>query len=431
MLTNPSSLHSLAARANAEEIPQFLEQSLRSRPELEALLADGEAGRVDGGYGHTLREVIQQPFVWADTALRAAAFVETVFTPRRVAGAFRSIALVGSGSSHYVGELVAPTLQARLGVPVVAVPAGNLLTHGKAALPLPEPVLMVSIARSGNSPESVAAIRIAVREAPRTQLIHITCNAAGRLAQPAPDDPRAAVLALHPFTNDQSLVMTSSFTSLALAALALGYADATAQYLSQAERLCSDVAAMFPALFASAASLPYAESRRAVYLGSGCQYGAAREAALKLTEMTAGSVVAMAETHLGLRHGPMAAVDGHTLIVSFTPPTERPARYATDLVAELGIKALGCGTVAAVAGETPQCDEPNGTAAALPEKRIDECFASIENVVFGQAIGFFACREHGLRPDAPSAAGVIARVVPPFPIYEDLSPGHTADTGRQ
>lgn len=307
-----------------------------------------------------------------------------------------------------MGELVAPILQARLGLPVAAVPAGNLLTHGKAALPLPDPVLMVSIARSGNSPESVAAIRIAVREAPRTQLIHITCNAAGRLAQPAPGDPPAAVLALHPFTNDQSLVMTSSFTSLALAALALGYADAPAQYLSQAERLCTDVAALFPALLVSAASLPYAEARRAVYLGSGCQYGAAREAALKLTEMTAGNVVAMSETHLGLRHGPMAALDAHTLIVSFTPTTQRPARYATDLVAELGIKDLGCGTV-----------------AAKPVKGIDECFAAIENVVLGQAIGFFACRGHGLRPDAPSAAGVIARVVPPFPIYEDVAPART------
>lgn len=425
MHTKPSSLHALAARATAEELPQLLEQALRSRPELEALLADGEAGRVAGGYGHTLREVAQQPFVWADTALRAADFVETVFVPRRIAGAFRSIALVGSGSSHYVGELVAPTLQARLGLPVVAVPAGNLLTHGKAALPLPDPVLMVSIARSGNSPESVAAIRIAVREAPRTQLIHITCNAAGRLAQPAPGDPPAAVLALHPFTNDQSLVMTSSFTSLALAALALGYGDAPAQYLSQAERLCTDVAALFPALLASAASLPYAEARRAVYLGSGCQYGAAREAALKLTEMTAGNVVAMSETHLGLRHGPMAALDAHTLIVSFIPTTQRPARYATDLVAELGIKDLGCGTVAAVAGEAPQHSEEGGAVAAKPVKGIDECFAAIENVVLGQAIGFFACRAHGLRPDAPSAAGVIARVVPPFPIYEDVAPART------
>jgi tagatose-6-phosphate ketose/aldose isomerase len=219
--------------------------------------------------------------------------------------------------------------------------------------------------------------------------------------------------------------MTSSFTSLALAALALGYADAPAQYLSQAERLCTDVAALFPGLLASAASLPYAEARRAVYLGSGCQYGAAREAALKLTEMTAGSVVAMSETHLGLRHGPMAAVDAHTLIISFTPTTQRAARYATDLVAELGIKALGCGTIAAVAGETPQRYEEGGVVTTPPGKGIDECFAAIENVVLGQAIGFFACREHGLRPDAPSAAGVIARVVPPFPIYEDLVPAHT------
>lgn len=418
MQNSASSLQALAARANPEAISQFLERSLRSTPELEALLSDGEAGRVAAGYGHTLREIAQQPFVWADTALRAAELVKTVFLPRRTAGAFRSIAMVGSGSSHYVGELAAPAIQNRLGLPVVAVPAGNLLTHGKAVLPLPEPVLMVSIARSGNSPESVAAIRIAAREAPRTQFLHITCNPAGRLAQPAPDDPRAAVLALHPSTNDQSLVMTSSFTSLALAALALGYADAPAHYLAQAERLATDLERLLPELFRTAASLPYAISRRAIFLGGGCQYGAAREAALKLTEMTAGRVVAMAETHLGLRHGPMAAVDGETLIVSFVPPARRPARYAADLVSEVGLKSLGCGTVSAAAGETPRRHE-EGAPAATPGTEVDEGFAALENVVFGQSIGFSACRSRGLRPDAPSAAGVITRVVPPFPIYDD------------
>lgn len=422
MPTTLDSLRALAARANPEEIAQVLEGAFRSRRGLEALLSDGEAKRIAEGHGHTLREIAQQPYVWADTALRAVETVKTEFLPRRVAGAFRSIAMVGSGSSHYVGELAAPALQARLGVPVVAVPAGNLLTHGKEALPLPAPVLLVSIARSGNSPESVAAIRIAAREAPGTGFLHITCNPEGRLARPVADDPRAAVLALHPSTNDESLVMTSSFTSLALAALALGYADEPARYLAQVERLATHLAASFADMFAQAEALPHAECRRAVYLGSGCQYGAAREAALKLTEMTAGRVVAMAETHLGLRHGPMAALDNETLIVSFTPPTARPARYAADLVGELGLKELGCATIIADPGETPRRIGEGIGADAPPDSRIDEGFAAIGNVAFGQMTGFFACIRNGLRPDAPSAAGVIRRVVPPFPVYDDAAP---------
>ncbi len=413
------SLRSLAGRATFDEILRFLDQSLRSAPSIRSLTGEGEGARIEAGYGHTLREVAQQPFVWADTALRASEFVETVFLPRLIAESFRSIAFVGSGSSHYAGEVAAPVLQQRLGLPARAVPAGDLLTHGKAALPLPEPVLLVSIARSGNSPESVAAIRIAAREAPRTQFIHITCNSGGRLARPVAGDPSAATLPLHPFSNDQSLVMTSSFTSLTLAALALGYAEAPAAYLTQAERLASHVEARFPAILASAASLAEAGFDRAMFLGSGPQYGAAREAALKLTEMTAGGVVALAESHLGLRHGPMAAIDERTLIVSLTPPVERSRRYALDLVEECRLKGLGSHTVEVEAGSAESGPESQGSAAA-PPTGIDEGFAAIENVAFGQMTAFFACRARGLRPDTPSAAGVIARVVPPFPIYEDL-----------
>ncbi|MDZ7638471.1 MAG: hypothetical protein U5J83_09525 [Bryobacterales bacterium] len=193
-------------------------------------------------------------------------------------------------------------------------------------------LLSVSIARSGNSPESVGAVRVAAREAPDTQLLHITCNLEGRLAQPAPDDPPAYRLLLHPLSNDQSLVMTSSFTNLALAVLALGYARPPAEYLpSGPTALPARTAKTFRSAYTSsqAASLPYSTSRRAVFLGSGCQYGAAREAALKLTEMTAGGVVAMAETHLGLRHGPMAARSFR--IPSLSPlrrPRLPPPRYA-------------------------------------------------------------------------------------------------------
>ncbi|MCZ2157568.1 MAG: SIS domain-containing protein [Bryobacterales bacterium] len=420
MQKTTDSLRSLAARATFEEVLKFLDESLSSSAAISALAGDGEGARIEAGYGHTLREIAQQPFVWADTALRAREFVETVFVPRLVAQSFRSIAFVGSGSSHYAGEVAAPVLQERLGLPVRAVPAGDLLTHGKAALPLPEPVLLVSIARSGNSPESVAAIRIAASEAPQTQFIHITCNSGGRLAEPVAGDPGAATLALHPFTNDQSLVMTSSFTSLTLAALALGYAEAPAAYITEAERLATHLAARFPAVLANASQLADVGFDRAMFLGSGPQYGAAREAALKLTEMTAGSIVALAESHLGLRHGPMAAIDDHTLIASFTPPQQRARRYAIDLIAECRLKGLGARTVEIEAGGT--AGEPeNSSSASTHTPEIGEGFAAIENVAFGQMLAFFACRGRGLRPDTPSAAGVIARVVPPFPTYVDLS----------
>jgi tagatose-6-phosphate ketose/aldose isomerase len=327
------------------------------------------------------------------------------------------VVLTGSGSSHYVGELVAPALRNALGMPVVPVAAGDLLTHGAAALPVPGPLLLVSIARSGNSPESIAAVRIAAREGRDISFLHITCNADGRLAQGAAEDPEASRLVLHPLTNDRSLVMTSSFTSMAVAALSLGYVGQTAQYLAQAERLCRAVLQDQSASAAFAAAIDYAACHRAVFLGSGCQYGAAREAALKLTEMTAGAIVSMAETHLGLRHGPMAAIHPDTLLVSFVPPGIRAARYGVDLVAELRAKALGAATVLQESGSVPTLLEGD-VRLPVTDTAADEAFAAIENVAFAQWMGFFASRFHGLAPDAPSRSNVISRVVPPFPIYE-------------
>ena len=49
----------------------------------------------------------------------------------------------------------------------------------------------------------------------------------------------------------------------------------------------------------------------------GINAGAAREASLKLLEMTEGRVRTLAETFLGLRHGPMSTVHGDTLIAGF------------------------------------------------------------------------------------------------------------------
>lgn len=412
-----ATLREYAARASLAGGEHRLQEIARQAPVLDMLVAPDESARCEQGYGHTLREIAQQPFVWADTALRATALVEECVGAALRDQRFRAVVLTGSGSSHYVGELVAPALRNALGVPVVPVAAGDLLTHGIAALPAPGPLLLVSIARSGNSPESIAAVRIAAREGREVAFLHITCNADGRLAQGTVQDPEASRLVLHPLTNDRSLVMTSSFTSMALAALSLGYVGRTAQYLAHGEWLCQAVLQQQGACAAFAAAIDYAACQRAVFLGSGCQYGAAREAALKLTEMTAGAIVSMAETHLGLRHGPMAAIHPGTLVVSFVPPGMRSARYSADLVAELRAKALGAALVLQVSGHAPALLKGDAPPAAA-DTGVDEAFAALESVAFAQWVGFFASRFHGLAPDAPSRSNVISRVVPPFPIYD-------------
>src|SRR6185436_1040143 len=60
-----------------------------------------------------------------------------------------------------------------------------------------------------------------------------------------------------------------------------------------------------------------------------------------MLEMTAGRVLTLTESFLGLRHGPMSAVHDHTLIVAFLSSDTLVRAYEADLLGELDRKELG------------------------------------------------------------------------------------------
>ncbi len=420
-----ASLRSLAGLATTEGIREEVEAAMRASRSLGRLAGGGEQERIARGFGHTLREIVQQPLVWADTAQRAVAFAENEFPKLLREGGFECVVMTGSGSSQYAADLAAPALETRLRIPVRAVASGDILAYGIQALPVGTP-LVISFARSGNSPESSAVLRVVMAEQPKARFLNLTCNALGKLATSYAKDARVSSILLHHATHDESLVMTSSFTSMALAAVGLGYGADPSSYLSSSEQLCASLRRRIPQMADQLAALPFPTIERAVFLGAGCQWGAAREAALKLTEMTAGRIVASHETFLGLRHGPMAALDERTLIVALLPPSDRPRRYAIDLLQELERKNLGCATVIAdkelQIQPARRINPPSGDpilpgAGAQSSLQCGEEFAALSAVATGQLLGFFACLHHGLKPDTPAATGVITRVVEPFPLY--------------
>jgi tagatose-6-phosphate ketose/aldose isomerase len=284
-------------------------------PRLRALAAEPIEEQERRGYRDTLREICQQPAAWLITAgdmgrlgPRLSAFLADAGVGAR-AGA---LVLTGSGSSCFVAAAVAPALQAALGVPVHVVPAGDLLTHPHAALPPSRPCVVVSFARSGNSPESAAVIDILLAREPACRHVVLTCCATGRLATEYAGASRVLVLVLDDRTCDRSLVMTSSFTSMVVAAHYLRFGGDLAAYLAWADRLSSVARLMLATQADAVAEAAAGPFRTVVFLGSGCRHGAAREAALKVTEMSDGRVLAFGETYLGVRHGPMTAIRDST-----------------------------------------------------------------------------------------------------------------------
>ena len=389
--------------------------------ELGRLLARSAEEQQEAGHTYTLHEILQQPQTWRDTAeLLTGPAIASVLSQVLLARP-EHIVLTGSGSSVHAGECLAAVLQAALRIPCRAIPAGDLLTHLRGTL-APGRGLIVSIARSGDSPESAAVVDSILAAAPACTHLVVTCNANGRLATRYRDDPRVRVLLLDARTNDRSLVMTSSFTNMLLAGGALAQSDVRA--FATNTLLAADIAQHLFDRHADALAMIARKSfANAVYLASGPGLGAARESALKMLEMSGGAVATMAETFLGLRHGPMSALSRPSLVVAFLSAHETVRDYEYDLLRELERKQLGLARV--IVGENiPAGLVGSGDLAVdLPGlNALGETQRHMIDVVVGQLLAFFRCLHLGQKPDAPSA-GVLTRVVEEFAI-------HPADDAR-
>ena len=367
------------------------------------------------GYFHTLREICQQPWTWLRTCERMTASREILRDHLR---GIQSLALTGSGSSEYAAECVRLALQNELGIYTESVSGGALLMYGGKVLPPGRPGLLVSVARSGDSPESGGVIELLLDAEPKIRHLVVTCNEQGRLAKSWTDKQNVRVVTLPPETHDKSLVMTSSFTNLLLAARFLGMLEKQEQYRDICIRLSHITDVMIRSYFDTFARIAAAGFRRAVFLGSGSRFAASREAALKMLEMTAGRVTTLSETFLGFRHGPMSYVQDDTLIVCHLSCDPMLRAYELDLLRELNRKRLGLLKVIIGEGVPDSVVRVNDQVIECPGlNKLGSEDDVVVHVVAAQLLAFFRCMEVGLRPDSPSEDGVISRVVEKFPLH--------------
>jgi len=402
--------------AQAATIPSSVDEwlvTLADAGALGSLLQPPREEQLRRGYGHTLREIVQQPVTWIETAARMREVVSSI--EESLEGA-TAIVMTGSGSSVYAAECVAPGLQRSLGLPVSAVPAGLILTHPDTCLPPSGRFLVVSLARSGNSPESRAVVDFLLESRSQARHLFITCNREGALATSYRDRSGVRTIVLDEKTDDRSLVMTSSFTNLVLAGRALGGEPATAE--ARARGLAGAAARLLREQSSALAEVARSGFGSVVYLGSGCRLGSAREAALKMLEMNGGDVWTLAESYLGLRHGPMSGIRPDSLLVAFLSSDPLVRAYELDLLRELDRKALGSRRVVLGAGIPRDLGSSTSVLAldggAPPFADED---LTLLDAVTGQLVAFFRCLAAGYRPDSPSQDSVITRVVSGFEIH--------------
>jgi len=361
----------------------------------------------------TAREISQQPAVWPkiETLLNGGAGALRAFLRPLLDRKDLRIILTGAGTSAFIGECLAPALKRSTQRRVEAIPNTDLVGSPDSWLEAGVPTLLVSFARSGNSPESLAALNLAEQLVKDRHHLILTCNPDGDLFRRGAQLANAHVLLLPEETNDRGFAMTSSFTGMILAA-SLAFDSVC---VDRTEVLSRWAAGILDRQVPYIAELARAGFERVVYLGGQEFKGLAREAALKMLELSDGRIVALAETPLGFRHGPKTIVNSKTLVVMFLSNDPYARQYEIDLLQELRGDAVAARVVALSASEEKSSSVEGITVdAPSTATNLGLCFPY---AVFAQTLAFLRSLALGLRPDTPNVRGVVNRVVQGVSIY--------------
>ncbi|WP_435951981.1 SIS domain-containing protein [Dryocola sp. BD626] len=359
----------------------------------------------------TEEEIRQQPKSWMRSLKNIAAKRHDIdsFLAPLLQNSDLKIILTGAGTSAFIGDIIAPWLARHTGKDFVAVPTTDLVTNPVDYLHAEQPTLLVSFARSGNSPESVAAVDLANQIVTSCHHLTITCNEAGSLYQNAAKSENALPLLMPAETHDRGFAMTSSITTMMASCLAVFAADLinTATFQDVATR-CQQILDSHRDFSETVfEDLPY---KRIVYLGSGGLQSVARESALKVLELTAGKLAAFYDSATGFRHGPKSLVNGETLIVQFISSHPYTRLYDLDLLAELRRDGQAMRVVAISATTSPEIEA--GPHIMLPAARefidVEQAFCFL---IYAQIFALAESIKAGITPDTPSASGTVNRVV--------------------
>lgn len=369
----------------------------------------------------TTREIYQQPDVWKE-AFEAyqekreeiTAFLQDIAAKHD----YIKVILTGAGTSAYVGDTLVPYFKEVYDERkwnFNAIATTDIVTNPQTYLKKEVPTVLVSFARSGNSPESVATVDLAKALVDELYQVTITCAAEGELALQAHGDDRNLLLLQPAASNDAGFAMTSSFTSMMLTALLVF--DPT-EFALKAERfeVLSNLSRKVLDNAADVKELVDLEFNRVIYLGAGPFFGLAHEAQLKILELTAGQVATMYESPVGFRHGPKSLINEDTVVLVFGTTTDYTRKYDLDLVREvagdqiarrvvlLSDQAFGLENVKEVA---------LGCGGVL-----NDVYRVFPYIVYGQLFALLTSLKVGNRPDTPSPTGTVNRVVQGVIIHE-------------
>jgi tagatose-6-phosphate ketose/aldose isomerase len=370
---------------------------------------------------HMAKEIASQPQLWNETYEsistkkdQIAAFLNEIYKINNL-----QIVLTGAGTSSFIGEILQHAFYKNTGLPVKAIPTTDLVTHPRDFFQKSIPTLLISFARSGDSPESLATYELAEKLHDTIYHLIITCNPEGKLAKVALNKKNSFIFLLPEGTNDQALAMTSSFTSMTLAGLLISDIKNIEKNEENVKKLIEFGKIILDKYAVELSEVADMAFKRIVFLGSGPLKGTAKESHLKVLELTDGQISCQYDSFLGFRHGPKAVINKSTLLIYLFSKDPYVYKYEIDLVNSINsnehfLFSIGIG----------QCLNESGNLSlnstidlCSGQNKIPDDFFAICSVIPAQILGFYKSLALGLMPDSPSQNGGIHRIVQGVTIY--------------
>lgn len=372
----------------------------------------------------TVREIKQQPELWQealDYYQNETERIQDFINKIKENHSRTRVIFTGAGSSAYVGDTDLPYLKEvadETAFDFQAVPTTNIVSNPKSYFKKEIPTLLVSFARSGNSPESLASVQWGQKLVDNFYQITITCAPEGKLAQKAAGDSSNLLLLMPERSNDQGFAMTGSFTCMTLTAT-LVFDPLSIEKKATHVKDMIEMAKQILDREEEIQEVVDQDYNRVIYLGSGPLAGVSREVQLKILELTAGKVATAFDTSLGFRHGPKSFIDEKSLAFLFVSNDEYTRQYDLDMLEELNADKIA-NTVYSI--EVSQENNFSGTSFSFDTKyqELPDAYLALPYTVFGQVVSLLTALKVENKPDNPSPTGTVNRVVKGVIIHENL-----------
>ena len=376
----------------------------------------------DLGAYWTSKEIYQQPETWMKTfnQVKAEAKEIKALIDKVISQPDYDIILTGAGTSEFVGNSIFPYLSPLNNFKVKSFGTTDIVACPEAYISRTKPTLLISFGRSGNSPESVAAVEAANTVCENIYHLFVTCNHDGALSKFAVGKDNCYAINLTPETHDQSFAMTSSYSNMYLATVLSFLTDKLDEMEPVVKEIADNTAKFHQGAYQSVVEkiVDEFDFQRIVYLGSNCLKGVSQESALKCCELTAGKIMTTFDTTMGFRHGPKSVVCPGSLQVVYLSDDPYTRKYDIDIVKEMsperdGNKILVVSStydeeVAKLADYFISFDNNN---------KYNNVFLGLEYINVAQTIALLKSIKMGIKPDTPCPSGKVNRVVKGVIIY--------------